>query len=165
MSGSRIDEIVDAIADLGGGLGTSPFTVSAVFGAGSGLVADHLRPGQKVQPGYPGAPVPAPYSWFVMPPNSAGWAYGDATSAQITWTIEGRLFIPSNDLANAVRILTGFVNPFAKAFTSTSSGSPTLADTCAEQHITGTAFAKDDNVGATWLAVRMSVQEIVNLNA
>lgn len=163
MSGTRIDEICDAVAVIAAGKGHAPWVCSSIWGAGSGLIDDPLRPGQKVQPGFPLAP--ADYSFYVMPPtNSRPWEYGDATSAMVNWTIEGRLYVPRGELANAARILVGFVNPFAKAFTATSTESPTLSDTCANSQVSTVSFAGEADAGTAWLSLRLAVTEIVNLN-
>ena len=161
MGATRIDEILDAVAALAGGIGTAPFKVSSVWGAGSGLVADPLRSGQKVRPGVPGYPAPEPYSFFAMPPAPKSvWRYGDATSIDIEWNLEGRLYFPRADLANATRILVGFLNPFAKAFLAANPTAPTLADTCAAQEIRSAGWLGDESMA--WLSIALWVREAGN---
>lgn len=162
MSGSRIDEIVDAVAAAGAGVTVGSASIGTVYGAGSGKVDDPLRPGEKVQVGIPGVNAIAPYSWWVIPPSSQRWDFGDATSTEITWRIEARLYVPRPDLIADFPTLVGFLNALAKVFTSTSTDSPTLADTSAEQHIASTSFGSDADW--IWLAIVLSVTEVVNLN-
>ncbi|HTR71860.1 MAG TPA: hypothetical protein VMH41_16745 [Mycobacteriales bacterium] len=157
MSATRIDEIVDGLAALGGAIGTDPFKVSSVWGAGSGKVADPLRPGQTVLAGVP-PDDPAPYSWWILPPKpSSTWAYGDATSIDIQWLIEGRLYFDRADLANATRILIGFLNPLAKAFLAANPNAPTLSDVCAAQEIRNAGLL--GTPAAAWLSVTFWVRE------
>lgn len=88
--------------------------VKMIFGAGSGLVDDPLRPGRKVLPA-PSDP-PGPFCHWSDVPNAPDveWVSQNFT-AELEWQVPMRLWLPKQD-EEARRLVLPFYDRYLRAF-------------------------------------------------
>lgn len=167
MTHTRIGEIVDAVAARPAGLTDGTNTIARVFGMGSGLVDDPLRPGEKIQAGIPGVTGIAPFDWYVIPPITTALNLYGAGHTQIDWLVEGRLYVPRADPApfQAAYSALGasFVDLVMTSFVALADDSPQLGGVCQNQLFQGVKWGFDANW--LWLAAQLAVTEILNFDA
>ncbi len=141
---SRLPEIMDQAAAIAGGVAG----ITSVWAAGSGLVDDPLRAGQKIV----ASPVDnvEPGSCHVLAPVAMapeGGGLGMAGMTVVRWTLPIRVYFSRNDLANAIRLSTPFYVSFYTAF----AAHITLNGTCRDAYLTGGKTVGDEK--NTWIAV------------
>lgn len=127
---SRLPEIIDQSARVA----ASVAGVTAVQGAGSGLVADPFRPGQTIQ-AWTVTPVPPPGLHVSMPPTRGTpeqGGLGMKGMTVLTWTIPMRFYWQRADLQNAVVLLAAIVPAYHLAF----AAHITLFGTCRDAYLT-----------------------------
>ncbi len=140
---SRLPEIADQAAAVA----ATVSVITAVQAAGSGLVADPLRPGQTVQ-AWDVKPIQPVNTFVVMPPVSGRPEQGGLGMKGMTvikWVMPCRLYYQRADLNNAVRVLYSAVPDVLLAF----AAHVTLFGTCRDAYLTD-GRAVGDNETSWW---------------
>lgn len=148
---SDIAEIIDYTAAVAAGIPG----VRQVYGAGQGLIADPLRPGQTVA----AAPdrAQAPFTHTSEIPDAPAVDYLTQTGTiEVVWTVPMRLYVNRSRLEDVRRALLPFYDAYLGAF----AVDRTLGGLCALAWIGSLKVEADDDWA--WLAVDLSVREYVS---
>jgi len=149
---SRLAEIVDQTAAIAAGIAG----VSAVWGVGSGLVSDPLRPGLMIEPAQ-ASPVGEMVHVSDLP-DTGRIDYAAMTGVvEVTWVIPMRLFLPRNDLANFRRRSA----PMYAAYISAFAAHQSLGGLA--RNLGQLTFATLSNDDWAWIEMKLTVVERLNL--
>ena len=163
MSGSSIAAIVDtsaayaaAIQNISMPNGTL-VSVRSVYGAGQNVVADPLRPGQKIQPC--SEEPTEPFTHFSTLPEAPTVAPVTQDGlVEYTWTIPMRLALPRGDAATATATLLPFYDAYMAAL-SLNGTDWTLGGLAQNAYIK--SFARSSDASWLWLEMELLVVEQV----
>lgn len=156
---TRIAEIVDYSAALAA---VQVEGIAATFGAGSGLVDDPLRSGEKVRPA-PGAPTQPFEHWSEVGQMTASeWETQDGAQ-RLTWVIPMRLWMARSDLGR----LRQDAQPFFAAYWQAFTADPTLGGLAAVSRLTRMEVGDDPpradgRARWGWLDVTLEAEEITD---
>ena len=133
--------------------------IVATWGAGSGLVADPLVPGQKIRPVLAMASAPSPFTHVTYPPKAAKFDWGMQGMVTVTWTIPMHTYFTLATVAQLVSDSTPFYSAYITAFAKHL----TLNATCREAYLMGadTKVPKDGSMG--FIEWTLTVTERLNL--
>lgn len=151
---SNVGTIVDYVAAMAGGIQG----VKAVFGAGQGVIADPLRPGQKIEP-CPSNPTAAYSHWTELPNAPAVQWVSQGGTVELTWNLPSRLWFPSASLADVRRMTLPFYDRYLRALILDH----TLGGNVLRSQVQ--RFATGGDKDWAWLDIGFVVVERVNYSA
>ena len=164
MSGSSIVAIIDTSAAYAANVqnvlmpnGTL-VGVRSIYGGGSLLVPDPLRPGQMIQP-CPEEPT-EPFTHFSTLPEAPSVApITQQGLVEFTWIVPMRLALPRGDAATATATLLPFYDAYMAAL-SANGTDWSLGGLALNAYIK--SFARSSDASWLWLEMELAVVEQVH---
>jgi len=141
---TQIATIVDYTAYIAAGI----IGITAVFGAGGGVISDPLNPGQTIRAA-PDAPTGPWTHWSDMPDGKIEPVTQTGTDLY-EWDVPMCLWLPRADLANMRRLAMPFYARYAVAF----GADRTFGGLCMHSHL----FAIGRSGDAKWERIDFNLQ-------